>query len=151
MLLFGLLPAALFLRSSSHGALTHYTRCVGRLRKRCLAWSVSRSSHGCFGYVQLGVRGCASGLSHFNFGKSPKALPSPGSFAPNKSFKPTPHRGVNSVLYATLHAVATPPWGGLTPALGGRKAFGCFSSQCSFSRLRLALLFGLLPAAFLLR
>ena len=50
--------------------------------------------------------------------KSPKALPSPGSFAPNKSFKPTPHRGVNSVLYATLHAVATPPWGGLTPALG---------------------------------
>ena len=37
---------------------------------------------------------------------------------PNKSFKPTPHRGVNSVLCATLHAVATPPWGGLTPALG---------------------------------
>jgi hypothetical protein len=37
---------------------------------------------------------------------------------PNNSFKPTPHRGVNSVLYATLHAVATPPWGGLTPALG---------------------------------
>ena len=70
---------------------------------------------------------------------------------PNKSFKPTPHRGVNSVLYATLHAVATPPWGGLTPALGGRKAFGGFSSQCSFSRLRLALLFGLLPAALLLR
>ena len=37
---------------------------------------------------------------------------------PNNSFKPTPHRGVNSVLYATLHAVATPPWGGLTLALG---------------------------------
>ncbi len=36
----------------------------------------------------------------------------------NKSFKPTPHRGVNSVLCATLHAVATPLWGGLTPALG---------------------------------
>ena len=35
----------------------------------------------------------------------------------NNSFKPTPHRGVNSVLYATLHAVATPLWGGLTPAL----------------------------------
>jgi hypothetical protein len=41
----------------------------------------------------------------------------------NNSFKPTPHRGVNSVLYATLHAVATPPRGGLTQALGGRKAF----------------------------
>jgi hypothetical protein len=25
------------------------------------------------------------------------------------------------VLYATLHAVATPPWGGLTQALGGKK------------------------------
>ena len=48
---------------------------------------------------------------------------------PNNSFKPTPHRGVNSVLYATLHAVATPPWGGLTPALGGRKAFGNFAFQ----------------------
>ena len=35
----------------------------------------------------------------------------------NSSFKPTPHRGVNSVLYATLHAVAAPLWVGLTPAL----------------------------------
>jgi hypothetical protein len=42
---------------------------------------------------------------------------------PNNSFKPTPHRGVNSVLYATLHAVATPLRGGLTQALGGRKTF----------------------------
>ena len=37
--------------------------------------------------------------------------------APNNSFKPTPHRGVNSALSATLHAVATPPRGGLTQAL----------------------------------
>jgi hypothetical protein len=37
---------------------------------------------------------------------------------PNNSFKPTPHRGVNSVLYATLHAIATPLRGGLTQALG---------------------------------
>ena len=36
----------------------------------------------------------------------------------NSSFKPTPHRGVNSVLCATLHAVATPLRGGLTQALG---------------------------------
>ena len=36
----------------------------------------------------------------------------------NNSFKPTPHRGVNSALYATLHAVATPLRGGLTQALG---------------------------------
>ena len=48
--------------------------------------------------------------------------------AANKSFKPTPHRGVNSVLYATLHAVVTPPWGGLTPALGGKNhSAGCCS------------------------
>ena len=40
---------------------------------------------------------------------------------PNNSFKPTPHRGVNSVLYATLHAVATPLRGGLTQALGGKE------------------------------
>jgi hypothetical protein len=38
---------------------------------------------------------------------------------PNNSFKPTPHRGVNSVLCATLHAVATPLRGGLTQALAG--------------------------------
>ena len=70
--------------------------------------------------------------------------------APNNSFKPTPHRGVNSVLCATLHAVATPLRGGLTQALGGRKAFCSFAFQCSFSRLRSALLFGRLPAALLL-
>ena len=40
---------------------------------------------------------------------------------PNNSFKPTPHRGVNSVLCATLHAVVTPPQGGLTQALGRRR------------------------------
>ena len=40
---------------------------------------------------------------------------------PNNSFKPTPHRGVNSVLYATLHAVATPLQGGLTQALGATR------------------------------
>ena len=39
---------------------------------------------------------------------------------PNNSFKPTPHRGVNSVLCATLHAVATPLRGGLTQALAAQ-------------------------------
>jgi hypothetical protein len=48
---------------------------------------------------------------------------------PNNSFKPTPHRGVNSVLCATLHAVATPLRGGLTQALGGRKAFCGFVAR----------------------
>ena len=70
---------------------------------------------------------------------------------PNNSFKPTPHRGINSVLYATLHAVVATLWVGLTQALGGKKAFGSFSSQCSFSCLLLALLFGLFHAPLLLR
>jgi hypothetical protein len=42
---------------------------------------------------------------------------------PNNSFKPTPHRGVNSVLYATLHAVAAPLRVGLTQALGPAPMF----------------------------
>jgi hypothetical protein len=95
--------------------------------------------------------GARSGLPASAFGNCAKVSLSPASFAPNKSFKPTPHRGVNSVLYATLHAVATPPWGGLTPALGGRKAFDCFAFQCSLSRLRLAPLFGQVVGALLLR
>ena len=55
-----------------------------------------------------------------------KPLRQQSRVGPNNSFKPTPHRGVNSVLYATLHAVASPPRGGLTQALGGRKAFDGF-------------------------
>jgi hypothetical protein len=71
----------------------------------------------CFGHGRLIVRGTRSIVWASVFGQRIPISASRGSFAPNKSFKPTPHRGVNSVLYATLHAVATPPWGGLTPAL----------------------------------
>ena len=51
---------------------------------------------------------------------------------PNNSFKPTPHRGVNSVPYTTLHAVDTPPRDGLTQALAPmlishRNLFALFS------------------------
>ena len=73
--------------------------------------------------------GARSGVPASSFGKSAKASPLPASLPPNKSFKPTPHRGINSVLCATLHAVAAPLWVGLTPALGGRKAFGGFAFQ----------------------
>jgi hypothetical protein len=72
-----------------------------------------------FGNGQLNVCGARSSCLASVFGKFATALPSLASGPPNKSFKPTPHRGVNSVLYATLHAVATPLRGGLTPALGG--------------------------------
>ena len=42
------------------------------------------------------------------------AAPPGTGWSHNSSFKPTPHRGVNSVLYATLHAVAAPLQVGLT-------------------------------------
>ena len=59
-------------------------------------------------------------------GSLPSAPTNPGDslaspcfgWSHNSSFKPTPHRGVNSVLYATLHAVAAPLRVGLTQALG---------------------------------
>ena len=73
--------------------------------------------------------GARSGVPASSFGKSAKASPLSASFAPNKSFKPTPHRGINSVLCATLHAVATPLRVGLTQALGGRQALDCFAFQ----------------------
>ena len=58
----------------------------------------------------------------------------------------------SAVCYALrLHTSAAPPQGGLTQALGGRKTFDCFAFQCSFSRPRLTLLFGVFPAALLLR
>ena len=92
-----------------------------------------------------------SGIWASAFGKFATALPSPASDPPNKSFKPTPHRGVNSVLYATLHAVATPLWGGLTPALGGEKRSAVVLFAAVTHRLRLALLFGYITGALPLR
>ena len=50
---------------------------------------------------------------------------------PNNSFKPTPHRGVNSVLCATLHAVAAPLRGGLTQALGTTPCISNYSHYFS--------------------
>ena len=77
----------------------------------------------------------------------PRRLP---SRLTSRSSRP---RVVASAMCFTLrlHMSAAPPQGGLTQALGGRKAFDGFAFQCSFSRLRLALLFGRVPAAFLLR
>ena len=94
-------------------------RRVGRLRKRCLASSrpslLMRSLrlHPAEG-SRVRVRAFPLRFSAAVLGFRCCQHPPP----PNKSFKPTPHRGVNSVLYATLHAVAAPLWVGLTPALG---------------------------------
>ena len=63
-----------------------------------------------------------------------------------------PHVVASAMCFTLrLHMSAAPPRVGLTQALGGRKAFDCFAFQCSFPRLRLALLFGLFPATLLLR
>jgi hypothetical protein len=109
------------LRSCPLCALTLRMRRVAGLRKR---WSSSagfpRLTRG-FGHDRLKVCKARLGVRASAFGQSGCISASQGSVPPNKSFKPTPHRGVNSVLYATLHAVATPPWGGLTQALGGKK------------------------------
>ncbi len=146
------------LRSSLSGALLHHMRCVGRLRKRCLTSSLTpllmRS-------LRLHpVEGSRMRVRAFPLLFS-AAVPRFRSFQnpppPNNSFKPTPCRGVNSVLCATLHAVATPLRGGLTQALGGRKAlewltfqhgdfpgfgWGCssvrLSARCFFGHVRLA-------------
>ena len=132
MLLFGQIVGTLLLRSSPSGALTHRMRYVGRLRKQCLVWAniprltrslrlhPTESSQVRVGAFSLRLSASASGLGAHRH-------PTP----PNNSFKPTPHRGVNNVLCATLHAVATPLRGGLTQALGGRKAF----CKCSAHRL----------------
>ena len=117
--LFGKIAGALPLRPSSQGALTVCMRYVRWLRCLCVlscglsvSDAVTSDTSGC----RFSGRAQASGLR--SFGKCANASPSPASFPPNKSFKPTPHRGGNSVLYATLHAVAAPLWVGLTPALG---------------------------------
>ena len=149
VLLFGQIVGTLLLRSSPSGALTHRMRYVGRLRKQCLVWAniprltrslrlhPTESSQVRVGAFSLRLSASASGLGAHRH-------PTP----PNNSFKPTPHRGVNSVLCATLHAVATPLRGGLTQALGGRETFvfsrdflahplRSFSLRCRLSLLRL--------------
>jgi hypothetical protein len=77
---------------------------------------------GRFGDGRLKVRRARSGLPASAFGKSAKASRSPGSFAPNKSFKPTPCRGSGHVLYATLAHVRRPATGRLNSGVRRQKS-----------------------------
>jgi hypothetical protein len=52
---------------------------------------------------------------------------------PNNSFKPTPHRGGSHVHTLRQHVSAAPLRGGLTQALGGRKALCSFVLRSSRS------------------
>ena len=113
-LLFGLFLAALLLRSSPSGALTHRMRCVGRLRKRCL---VSAGAP----LLTLSLLTGPAESSRVRARAFPLRLSAsaPGSGfdrhppPPNNSFKPTPCRGVGRVLYATLAHVRRPATGRL--------------------------------------
>jgi predicted nucleic acid-binding Zn ribbon protein len=82
------------LRSSTSGALTHCMRCSCWLRRQRSAsgWLV-RSRCGRFGDPRRKVRGARSSVLASAFGNGAGVSFPPGSFAPNKSFKPTPCRG----------------------------------------------------------
>ena len=117
-LLFGRFPAALLLRSSPSGALTHRMRCVCRCRERCLV-SVSMpllmlsfltgpAESSPVRVWALPLRFSASAPA-FGFNRHPSP--------PNNSFKPTPCRGVGRVLYATLAHVRRPATGRLNSSV----------------------------------
>ena len=81
------------LRSSSSSALTHCMRHACRLRWQSLARGrFFRSRCNRFGDGRRKVHEARSNIRASAFGKFVKALPSPASGPPNKSFKPTPCR-----------------------------------------------------------
>ena len=118
VLLSGRFFSALLLRSSLSGALIHHMCCVGRLRKRCLV-SVSvpllmlSFLTGPAESLRVRVRvfplRFSASAPRLRFYRHPKP--------PNNSFKPTPHRGVNSVLCATLARCRRPAVGRLNSSV----------------------------------
>ena len=66
-----------------------------------------------FGQVPLKVCGARSGVRASVFGQLVRSSASPASGPPNKSFKPTPCRGIGCVLYATLARIRRPATGRL--------------------------------------
>ncbi len=112
-LLFGRFLGTLLLRSSPFGALTLRIGRVARLgKRRSSSASFPRLTRG-FGHHQLEVCGARSIAQASVFGQLGRSSASRGSVPPNKSFKPTPCRGVGHVLYATLAHVRRPATGRL--------------------------------------
>ena len=127
-----------------------------------LRWSASETVFGMVSFPQLTwllrlrpaessrvrVRALPLRLSASSLGLGLYRHPPP----PNNSFKPTPCRGIGHVLYATLAHVRRPATGRLNSGVRRQKSVWwlCFSTRGLY-RLRLVLLFGLLPAALLLR
>jgi hypothetical protein len=151
-LLFGKIAVAYLLRSSSSGALNHHMRCARRLRMLSFAFVLFAGSRcGRFGDGRGKFAGRAP-ASRLRLSASPPRLHPRRVPSRLTSRSSRPRVVAAAMCFALrLHMSAAPPQGGLTQALGGRKAFAGFASQCSFSHLRSALLFVLFPAALLLR
>ena len=112
-LLFGWFLGTLPLRPSLQCALTLRIRCVGRLRTGDLHLLVFLRLIRCFGHDRVKVCGARSGVRASVFGQLVRSSAFRGSVPPNKSFKPTPCRGVGHVLCATLARVRRPATGRL--------------------------------------
>jgi hypothetical protein len=128
-------------------------RCVHRLRKLRF---LSSSFRLCMLSLLTGPAESSRGaLRHPGFGLSARAPRLHPHRLPSRlTSRSSRRRVVASLKLPDMRAILATNRRvrrGLTPALGGRKAFDGFAFQCSFSRLRLALLFGLFLAALLLR
>ncbi len=133
-LLFGRFLVALQLRSSLLCALTLRMRRVARLRKRrSSSAGFPRLTRG-FGHGRLKVREARSSIQASVFGQLVRRSASRGSVPPNKSFKPTPCRGVGRVLYATLAHVRRPNTGRLNSGVRRQKSIRQLRCQhCNLS------------------
>ena len=105
----------------------------------------------CFGYGRLQVHWTRPGRRASVFGLLVRCPASRGSVPPNKSFKPTPCRGVSHVLCATLARVRRPATGRLNSGVRRQKTFGSCVVSTGTYRLRSTLLFGLFVGTSLLR
>ena len=86
--------------------------------------SVFRDRHGCFGSIRLKVPRCASERSRFGFRRVRHGLTCIGVHRHLTIRSSRPHVVASATCFTLrLHASAAPPRGGLTQALGGRKAF----------------------------
>ena len=85
-------------------------------------------TYGRFGYIRLRVHGCASGPSRFVFRQVRWGSVHISIHRHLTIRSSRPHVVTSAMCFALrLHTSAAPPRGGLTQALGGRKAFICFA------------------------
>ena len=122
-LLFGRFVGMSLLRLRPQCALTIRMRRVAWLRKQRSSSASFPYLAGGFGHGRLIVCGARSIIRSSVFGQLVRSSASPASGPPNKSFKPTPCRGVCHVLYATLAHVRRPATGRLNSGVRRQKSF----------------------------